>query len=199
MTIPNCISLFRIFLVPCFAWVFLTASLPEDFTLAAVLLVVSAVSDLLDGWIARRFHMTSKLGKILDPAADKLTLFGVFVCMWARYPGFWPLYSLFIAKELLMAAASVLILRRNHEIEASHWFGKLYNAGLLCGVGDLCTGYPPGVPAASGTLVGYESLYHWLFRCSISRYLSGSGSHRTTRNRLDRAEISTLGMSVTTI
>ena len=77
MTIPNCISLFRIFLVPCFAWVFLTASLPEDFTLAAVLLVVSAVSDLLDGWIARRFHMTSKLGKILDPAADKLTLFGV--------------------------------------------------------------------------------------------------------------------------
>ena len=92
MTIPNCISLFRIFLVPCFAWVFLTAGLPEDFTLAAVLLVVSAVSDLLDGWIARRFHMTSKLGKILDPAADKLTLFGVFVCMWARYPGFWPLY-----------------------------------------------------------------------------------------------------------
>ena len=88
MTIPNCISLFRIFLVPCFVWVFLTASLPEDFTLAAVLLVVSAVSDLLDGWIARRFHMTSKLGKILDPAADKLTLFGVFVCMWARYPGF---------------------------------------------------------------------------------------------------------------
>ena len=77
MTIPNCISLFRIFLVPCFVWVFLTASLPEDFTLAAVLLVVSAVSDLLDGWIARRFHMTSKLGKILDPAADKLTLFGV--------------------------------------------------------------------------------------------------------------------------
>lgn len=52
MTIPNCISLFRIFLVPCFVWVFLTASLPEDFTLAAVLLVVSAVSDLLDGWIA---------------------------------------------------------------------------------------------------------------------------------------------------
>ena len=48
MTIPNCISLFRIFLVPCFVWVFLTASLPEDFTLAAVLLVVSAVSDLLD-------------------------------------------------------------------------------------------------------------------------------------------------------
>ena len=40
MTIPNCISLFRIFLVPCFAWVFLTASLPEDFTLAAVLLVL---------------------------------------------------------------------------------------------------------------------------------------------------------------
>ena len=73
MTIPNCISLFRIFLVPCFAWVFLTASLPEDFTLAAVLLVVSAISDLLDGWIARRFHMTSKLGKILDASHNCYT------------------------------------------------------------------------------------------------------------------------------
>ena len=126
MTIPNCISLFRIVLVPCFAWIFLTAEQPEEFALAAVLLVVSRISDLLDGWIARRFHMTSKLGKILDPAADKLTLFGVFVCMWIRYPKFWPLYALFISKEVLMAAASMLILRRNHEIEASRWFGKLY-------------------------------------------------------------------------
>ena len=67
MTIPNCISLFRIFLVPCFVWVFLTASLPEDFTLAAVLQVVSAVSDLLDGWIARRFHMTLSLIHISEP------------------------------------------------------------------------------------------------------------------------------------
>lgn len=126
MTIPNCISVFRILLVPCFTAVFLTARQPEDFGLAAALLVLSGISDLLDGWIARRFHMTSKLGKILDPAADKLTLFGVFACMWLRYPKFWPLYSLFIAKELLMAAASVLILHRNHEIEASRWFGKLY-------------------------------------------------------------------------
>ena len=47
MTIPNCISLFRIFLVPCFAWVFLTASLPEDFTLAAVLLVPLIADGLL--------------------------------------------------------------------------------------------------------------------------------------------------------
>ena len=84
MTIPNCISLFRIVLVPCFAWIFLTAEQPEEFTLAAVLLVVSGISDLLDGWIARRFHMTSKLGKILDPAADKLTCSGCLsVCGFA--------------------------------------------------------------------------------------------------------------------
>ena len=84
MTIPNCISLFRIFLVPCFVWVFLTASLPEDFTLAAVLLVVSAVSDLLDGWIARRFHMTSKLGKILT---RQLTSSPCSGCLSACGPG----------------------------------------------------------------------------------------------------------------
>lgn len=69
MTIPNCISLFRIFLVPCFVWVFLTASLPEDFTLAAVLLVVSAISDLLDGWIARAVPHDQQAGQDPGPGS----------------------------------------------------------------------------------------------------------------------------------
>ena len=145
--------------------------------------------------------MTSKLGKILDPAADKLTLFGVFVCMRARYPGILaavqPVHCQGRTADRL--PSSVLILRRNHEIEASHWFGKLYTLVFYVVSVISVLDTPPGVPAASGTLVGHESLYHWLFRLLISRYLSGSGSRRTTRNRLDRAEISTLGMSVTTI
>ena len=124
------ISLFRILLVPCFSVVFVRARHPEEFLLAAGLLVLSGFSDFADGWIARRFHMTSKLGKILDPAADKLTLIGVFGSMWVRYPDCWPLYCLFLAKELLMAAGSAVILVRNHEIAASRWFGKLYTAAF---------------------------------------------------------------------
>ena len=159
MTIPNCISLFRIVLVPCFAWIFLTAEQPEEFALAAVLLVVSGISDLLDGWIARRFHMTSKLGKILDPAADKLTLFGVFVCMWIRYPEFWPLYALFISKEVLMAAPQP----RNRSLPLV-W--KTLHPDFLCGVGPVGAGYPPGFAAAAGAVGGHEPVHHRLF-CAL--------------------------------
>ena len=132
MTIPNCISLFRIFLVPCFAWVFLTASLPEDFTLAAVLLVVSAVSDLLDGWIARRFHMTSKLGKILDPLADKLSLLALSICIAVKFSPFWIIAIVVIVKEILQILGGGYLMKKKIKIPSSRWFGKACTAVTYC-------------------------------------------------------------------
>ena len=84
MTIPNMISAVRILLIPFFVHAFVTAVRPEDFLLAALILVVSGISDILDGFIARRFHMTSRLGKVIDPAADKLTLFAVVASLWLK-------------------------------------------------------------------------------------------------------------------
>ena len=126
MTIPNMISAVRILLIPFFVHAFVTAVRPEDFLLAALILVVSGISDILDGFIARRFHMTSRLGKVIDPAADKLTLFAVVASLWLKYPKFWMMYTLFLAKELFMAVGGLFILHRNHDIEGARWFGKLY-------------------------------------------------------------------------
>lgn len=89
MTIPNMISAVRILLIPFFVHAFVTAVRPEDFLLAALILVVSGISDILDGFIARRFHMTSRLGKVIDPGGrDKLTLFAVVASLWLKYPNF---------------------------------------------------------------------------------------------------------------
>lgn len=67
LTIPNLLTLLRLLLVP----VFIVASFQGRYTLGFVLFVSAAVTDILDGWIARRFDMRSRLGAILDPAADK--------------------------------------------------------------------------------------------------------------------------------
>src|SRR3954469_13432605 len=67
LTVPNLLTLLRLFLVPCF----LVASFNDRFTLAFVLFVTAAVTDIFDGMIARRFNQRSRLGALLDPAADK--------------------------------------------------------------------------------------------------------------------------------
>lgn len=70
-TIPNIISIVRILLIPIFALLFYKGN-----TFAAVIiLAVSGLSDLIDGKIARKYNQVSNLGKILDPVADKLTVF----------------------------------------------------------------------------------------------------------------------------
>ena len=69
-TVPNCMSLFRLLLVPVIIWAYAGK---HDTPLTVILLAVSALTDVLDGHIARHFNMISDLGKALDPIADKLT------------------------------------------------------------------------------------------------------------------------------
>ena len=70
LTIPNLLSAFRICLIPCIVWAYLVK---ERNDWAVGLLIVSGLTDMCDGFIARKFQMISNLGKILDPVADKLT------------------------------------------------------------------------------------------------------------------------------
>ena len=76
-SIPNMMSMFRIVLIPLFA-----SALARERTSAAVALIaLSAATDVIDGWVARRFHMVTQLGKVLDPIADKLTLLALALCL----------------------------------------------------------------------------------------------------------------------
>ena len=77
-TVPNILSLFRIALIPVLVLTYLSC---DDIWLPASVLVLSGLTDLLDGWIARHFNQISEIGKLLDPIADKLTQFTVVVCL----------------------------------------------------------------------------------------------------------------------
>lgn len=80
MNLPNLLSIARIALVPIFVAVFVHPT-PVRATVAAVIFVVAAVTDLIDGYIARRWQQVTDLGKLLDPLADKLLILAALVLL----------------------------------------------------------------------------------------------------------------------
>ena len=85
LTIPNLLSAFRLVLAGVFAYIYWNAKSQQDYNLAVGVLVLSGATDFADGKIARKFHMISELGKVLDPIADKLTQAVVACCLARHY------------------------------------------------------------------------------------------------------------------
>ena len=121
MNIPNAISLFRIALVPVFAALY---SAGETKAAMAVLLL-SGISDVLDGAIARGLNMVTDLGKILDPVADKLMQTVMMLCAVRVFAGVWWLLALHIARELLLSLMGIYVIRETGTVCSARWYGKL--------------------------------------------------------------------------
>ena len=119
--IPNALSLVRIALIPVFMVLYMTG---HD-TWAFVALAASGLTDVLDGFIARRFNQITDCGKLLDPLSDKLTQVAVVVALTTEYPELVPLAILCLVKEACQAIGGIILLRRRHAVRGSKWFGKL--------------------------------------------------------------------------
>ncbi len=122
-TIPNWLCFLRIALIPVFATLFIKGSYIPAF----ILMIVAALTDLLDGKIARKFNMVSNLGKILDPIADKLSQIAIVVILIVKY---WDGYLkyilfLFIVKELLMVLGGALLMAKGMRPVAAEMWGKV--------------------------------------------------------------------------
>jgi cardiolipin synthase len=122
--IPNMLSILRLILIPVFVVLYLS-NFRYSGIYAAEILILSGITDVLDGAIARKFNMTSELGRILDPLADKLTQATICVCLVIRHIApFWLLFLL-ILKDFVMIGAGANIIRKGKEMMSSKWFGKL--------------------------------------------------------------------------
>jgi cardiolipin synthase len=132
-TIPNVLSLFRLLLIPVYIILYLRAEKPEDYFLAAAILAVSCLTDLIDGKIARHFNMISNTGKILDPLADKATQFTLIICLMIRRrtPVLLFLAVLFVIKEAFQAIAGFLILRKGKILKGALIAGKISTTVLF--------------------------------------------------------------------
>ncbi len=119
--IPNALSVLRILLIPPFLVLYLLGY--DNWAFGALLL--SGITDMLDGFIARRFNQITDCGKLLDPLSDKLTQVSVVVALTTRYQELVPLAVLCLIKEVCQAIGGILLLRRRSEVRGSRWFGKL--------------------------------------------------------------------------
>ncbi len=133
-TIPNLLSLFRLVLIPVYIVIFLNARQPSDYFIAGGILTVSCLTDAIDGQIARRFHMISNIGKILDPLADKATQFALILCLAIRKPILWTLVILFVVKELFQFIAGLLTLRKGEMLTGALITGKICTTILFTGL-----------------------------------------------------------------
>lgn len=133
-SIPNLMGYFRILLIPAFCYLYLTAENEHEYFLAALVVLISSLTDLFDGKIARRFHMVTELGKALDPIADKLTHAALAICLATRYPLMWVLIALLAVKEGYMGIMGLIFLRKGKMLNGAMWFGKVCTAILFAGL-----------------------------------------------------------------
>ena len=175
ITIPNILSFFRLCLIPLILWQYVGA---KNYFNALYLLVLSGLTDIVDGIIARKFHMVSDLGKVLDPVADKLTQIAMLFCLVTRFPSMWIPLVLLLIKEIFAGITGLMMVKRGTVIGAD-WHGKVTTV-LLYGtmlVHLAWVNIPPvvshilvilctGMLLLSGTLYGVRNL----------RFLSSGGA-----------------------
>ena len=131
LTIPNVLSLFRLALIPVYVIIFLNADNQNDYFLAAAILAVSCLTDLVDGKIARHFNMVSTVGKVLDPFADKVTQFTLIICLTSKYKVIWVLVSLFFIKEIFQLIACGVSYKKGIMLKGALMSGKICTTVLF--------------------------------------------------------------------
>ncbi|MBO7196489.1 MAG: CDP-alcohol phosphatidyltransferase family protein [Clostridia bacterium] len=127
LTLPNILSILRVCLIPIIVWLYVDV---ENYAMAGVIVIISGITDILDGIIARRFNMTSNLGKVLDPIADKATQIVVSLLLIVRFPMMIFPLLLGIIKETFMASSGYMIVKRRGIVLGACWHGKMATVTL---------------------------------------------------------------------
>lgn len=164
LTVPNLISLLRLLGVPLFLYLVLG---PEADVLALVVLMLSGVTDFLDGWLARKLDQQSDLGQLLDPIADRLYILAVVVGLAMRdIIPWWVALSLPL-RDLLLWGLVPLLRTRGYSALPVHFLGKAATFNLLYAFPLLLLGDGDGTVATLAQVFGWAfalwgiGLYWW--------------------------------------
>lgn len=129
MNIPNILTIIRLILVPVYLLVFAFSG--EQKVAAAIIFIIASITDVLDGYIARKFNMMTKEGQLLDPLADKLMQIAVMVSMLCA--GMVPLWFVLLlaCKEILMIIGGFVLYKQKTYVK-SNVFGKVNTIVVFC-------------------------------------------------------------------
>lgn len=165
LTIPNALSVLRLLGVPLFLWLVLG---PHADGWALVVLMVSGATDYLDGKLARLLHQTSKLGALLDPAADRLYILCTLLALLVRHVVPPWLVVVLVARDLVIAGLVPMLRRRLGVVALPvHFLGKAATFNLLYAFPLLLLGSGHGEPSTIARPIGWAfagwgtALYWW--------------------------------------
>lgn len=135
ITIPNLLSVFRILLIPLILWLYMVK---QAYLWSVAVILFSGFTDIVDGFIARRFHMISNVGKVLDPVADKLTQCALLVCLISRYSWMWIPVAFFVVKELVQGVLGYIAMKKlQGKAYGAFWYGKASTVTLYLSMAVL--------------------------------------------------------------
>jgi cardiolipin synthase len=163
-TLPNVLSLLRLAGVPLMVWLILG---PQRDLLAVAVLAIGGFTDWLDGFLARRWHQTSRVGQMLDPVADRLYIVAVVICLAVRDIVPWWLVVALVVRDVLIFAAVPLLRTRGYSALPVHFLGKAATFNLLYAFPLILLGADDGLGWALAGVLGWAfalwgvGLYWW--------------------------------------
>ena len=187
-TLPNLLSLIRLAGVPVFLWLVLV---PEADAWALGLLVLSGITDFLDGWLARKLNQTSVVGQILDPVADRLYILAVVVGLALRDIIPWWVALLLPLRDLLMWGRVPMLRTRGYSALPVHFLGKAATFNLLYAFPLLLLGDGESVAATLAKVFGWAfavwgiGLYWWagvLYAWQVRKLLATTDRRTAVRD-----------------
>lgn len=127
VTIPNVLSMVRLLLIP----VFLVLLVLEQYGWALLLIAVSSITDFVDGYIARHFNQITRLGQLLDPAADRLFILSTLVGLgWVGVLPWWFVAAI-VARDVLLLVLGVVLANHRFGPLPVHHLGKMGTFAIL--------------------------------------------------------------------
>ncbi len=146
VTVPNVLSAVRLVLIPVFLWLLGT----EQYAWALIVIVVSSLTDFVDGFIARRFNQVSRIGQVLDPAVDRLFIFSTLIGLaWQDFLPWW-LVILIVLRDVGIVLLGPVLATHGYGPLPVHHLGKVATFSLLFALPTLVLGAAfPAVAAVS--------------------------------------------------
>jgi len=135
-TVPNVLSMLRLLLVP----VFLVLIVQGQYVAALVVLVIASFTDLLDGYIARHFNQVTRLGQLLDPAADRLYIFAALIGLAAQDLVQWWIVIVIILRDVMLIVLAIVLANHGYGPLPVHHLGKAATFALFFGIPVIMLG-----------------------------------------------------------
>lgn len=158
LLLPNILTYIRLILVPVFIIVYMNVHTWTDNLVAAIIIFISGLTDVADGFIARHWNLVSDLGKIIDPIADKAMQFAMMICVCLRYKWVLVLVTIYAVKEVISFFVTAYLFTRGKHISGAMWCGKVCTVILFL-VMLILVVVPRIHPMAVTTLIGFSAAF----------------------------------------